>query len=468
MISTTPPDAPEKTSSGVLSRTFLWTTIGSFALVFLAAFESVAVTAVMPAVSADLDGARLYAAAFAGPLATGVIGMVAGGMWADRRGPVAPLYASVALFSVGLVVCGLAPSMEALVAGRLLQGLGGGALTVTLYVVVARVYPEELHPKIFAWFAAAWVVPALVGPAAAGAVTDLLSWHWVFLGVVVLVALAMLMVVPSLGGLGPGEPAADDAGRGPRLLVWATLAALAVLALNLVSEIPRVGGLLVLASVAATLVAVRPLLPAGTLRARRGLPSVVLMRGMGAAAFFGADVYLPYLFTERYGFSPTLAGLTLTLGALAWSGASAVQGRLGERLPHALAVRIGMVLVFAAILPALLAALLGLHPAVPIAGWTVGGAGMGLMYPRLSTLVLGLSTPANRGFNSSAMSIADSLGGALTLALAGIVFASFATGSAGGFAAVFAFAALIGLVAALLAHRVSPGTGNSPKSEVIS
>ncbi|WP_344244850.1 MFS transporter [Actinocorallia libanotica] len=461
MISTKPPDAPEKPGSGVLSGAFLLTTIGSCALVFLAAFESVAVTAVMPAVSRALDGAHLYAAAFAGPLATGVIGMVVSGMWADRRGPVAPLYASVSLFSAGLVVCGLAPSMEVLVAGRLLQGLGGGALTVALYVVVARVYPEELHPKIFAWFAAAWVVPALVGPAAAGAVTDLLSWHWVFLGVVVLVALAMLMVVPSLGRLGPGGPedaeaAEGDAGHGPRLLMWATLAALAVLALNLVDGVPRVGGVLVVAAVAVTLLAVRPLLPAGTLTARHGLPGVILMRGMGAAAFFGADVYLPYLFTERYGFSPTLAGLTLTLGALAWSGASAVQGRLGERLPHALAVRIGMALVAAGILPALLTALLDLHPAVPVVGWLAGGAGMGLMYPRLSTLTLALSAPADRGFNSSALSISDSIGGALTLALTGIVFSSFAAGSADGFAAVFAFAALIGLVAALLAHRVTP------------
>lgn len=447
----------------MLSAPFLLITLGACALVFLAAFENVAVTAVMPAVSEALDGARLYALAFAGPLATGVIGMVACGLWSDRRGPVGPLYASVALFSAGLVVCGLAPSMEVLVAGRLLQGLGGGAVTVALYVVVGRIYPEELHPQIFAWFSAAWVVPALVGPSAAGAVTDLLSWHWVFLGVVVLVALAMLMVVPSLGRVGADAADAADGedgerpAHGPGLLVWATLATLAVLALNLVSEIPKAGGPLVAAAVVAALFAVRPLLPSGTLAARRGLPGVVLIRGLSAAAFFGADVYLPYLFTDRYGFSPTFAGLTLTLGALAWAGASAVQGRLGGRLPHALAVRIGMALVLAAILPALLTALLGLHPAVAIIGWTVGGAGMGLMYPRLTTLTLALSAPADRGFNSSALSISDSLGGALALALTGVVFAAFASGadSSGGFTAVFAFTALIGLAGALLAHRVT-------------
>ncbi|MEO3782724.1 MFS transporter [Actinocorallia sp. B10E7] len=446
----------------MLGRTFLWVTIGSCALVFLAAFESVAVTAVMPTVSRALDGAGLYAVAFAGPFATGVIGMVACGMWADRRGPVEPLYTSVALFSAGLLLCGLASSMEVLVAGRLVQGLGGGAVTVALYVVVARVYPEELHPKIFAWFAAAWIVPSLVGPVAAGAVTDLLSWRWVFLGVVVLVVLAMLMVVPALGGLGPekaedDEGTGEDSGRRPALLAWAVLAALAVLALNLVSEVPRVGGALALASVAVALVAVRPLLPAGTLVSRRGLPSVVLMRGLIAAAFFGADVYLPYLFTDRYDFSPTLAGLTLTFGGLAWSAASALQGRLGERLPHAVAVRIGTALLFLAVLPALATAALGLHPAVPIVGWVAGGAGMGFMYPRLSTLTLSLSTPANRGFNSSALAIADSLGAALSLALTGLIFTALPAPSTseGSFAGVFAFAAAIALVAALLARRVA-------------
>jgi len=77
---------------GIMSGTYLWITIGACALVFLGAFESLAVTTVMPVVSADLGGERLYALAFAGPLATGVIGMVAAGNWADRRGPVEPLY----------------------------------------------------------------------------------------------------------------------------------------------------------------------------------------------------------------------------------------------------------------------------------------------------------------------------------------------------------------------------------------
>ncbi|MDX6742471.1 MFS transporter [Actinocorallia sp. A-T 12471] len=436
--------------AGVLRGKFLWVTIGSCALVFLAAFESVAVTAVMPAVSAELDGARWYSLAFAGPLATGVIGMVTAGLWADRSGPTVPLYTSVALFCAGLVGCGLAPSMEVLVAGRLLQGLGGGAITVALYVVVGRLYPENLQPKLFAGFAAVWIFPALVGPAIAGGVIDLFGWEWVFLGVVGLVAVAMLMVVPALRGSGP-QTAQKASAHGFGLLGWATLAAAGVLALNLFGGLPRVGAVISAVAIAVALVAVRPLLPRGTLVARGGLPAVILTRGLVSAAFFGGDVYLPYLLTERYGFAPALAGLSLTVGGLTWAGASAVQGRLGERMTHQAGVRIGSALVFGSLAAVLAAEALTLPAAAAIAAWGVGGAGMGLMYPRLSTLTLSLSSPAERGFNSSALAIADSLGGALALALGGLLFSA----AYGGFTGVFALSAAVGLAAVLIAPRTN-------------
>ena len=445
-------------AAGILRGPYLWVTVGTCALVFLAAFESLAVTTIMPLVSRELDGAALYALAFAGPLATGVIGMVAAGNWSDRRGPTAPLYTSVALFVLGLLIAGTSVSMPVLVAGRLVQGLGGGALTVSLYVLVARIYPGALHPKIFAAFSAAWVVPSLVGPFAAGIVAQVFSWHWVFLGVVGLVIPALLMIAPVLRGL--DKPAATPAtpwaaGR----LGWAALAAAAVLGLNLsagvrVPGIPAASAALAVTAVGVALLAVRPLVPRGTLTARRGLPSVILTRGLASAGFFGAEVYLPYLLIEQYAFSPTFAGLTLTAGALSWAGAAAVQGRLGARLPHRSAVGIGALMVLAAVILALATASLNWPAAVVIAGWISAGGGMGLLYPRLSVLTLALSTKENEGFNSSAMSIADSLGGALALATTGLVFAAFTT-TAGSFAGVFGLAAVLAAAAAAVAPRVT-------------
>jgi MFS family permease len=446
-------------AAGILQRPYLWVTFGACALVFLAAFESLAVTTIMPIVSRELEGAALYALAFAGPLATGVIGMVAAGNWSDRRGPSAPLYASVALFVLGLLIAGTASTMPALVTGRLVQGLGGGAMTVTLYVVVARVYPALLHPKIFAAFAAAWVIPSLVGPFAAGIVAQVLSWHWVFLGVVGLVIPALAMIVPVLRGMAPDpKPATSSTPWAVGRMAWAALAALAVLGLNLSAEvrlsgIPAAGAVLAVAAVVVALLAVRPLVPKGTLTARRGLPSVILTRGLASAAFFGAEVYLPYLLIEQYYFSATFAGLTLTGGALAWAGASAIQGRLGTRLAHSAAVRIGSVLVLGAVALALATTALNWSAAVAIAGWLFAGGGMGLLYPRLSVMTLALSTKDNEGFNSSAMSISDSLGGALALATTGIVFSAFTT-TAESFAGVFALAAVVAAAAVAVAPRV--------------
>ncbi|SDW73084.1 Predicted arabinose efflux permease, MFS family [Arthrobacter sp. cf158] len=447
----------DTSSAGILSRPYLLATVGACALVFLSAFESLAVTTIMPLVSRDLDGASLYALAFAGPLATGVMGMVAAGNWSDRRGPAAPLYSSVALFVAGLLIAGTAGTMEILVLGRLVQGLGGGAMTVALYVLVARVYPPALHPKIFAAFAASWVVPSLVGPFAAGVVAQLSSWHWVFLGVVGLVVPALLMVVPAVRGMS-SEPAAEPAPAEPvpwafGRMGWAALAAVAVLGLNLSAEVPGVGGVIAVVALVFALVAVRPLVPRGTLTARRGLPSVILVRGLASAAFFGAEVYLPYLLTERYAFTPTFAGLTLTGAALAWAGASAVQGRLGAKLADDLAVKIGAALVLIAVISTLVTAVFALPAAVAIVGWILAGGGMGLMYPRLSVMTLALSTPENQGFNSAAMSISDSLGGALSLAATGLVFAAFTTTNS--FAGVFALTAVIAVVGVLIAPRVA-------------
>ena len=173
----------EPAPRGIWSGSLLWMTIGANALIFLAAFDALAVTTIMPTVARELDGASLYSAAFSSTLAAGVIGTVAAGARSDRHGPVAPLVTAVVVFVAGLAIAATAGTMPLFVVGRFLQGLGMGAAIVAIYVIVARVYPPELHTRVFATFAAAWVVPGLVGPVAAGAVADGPGWRWVFVGV---------------------------------------------------------------------------------------------------------------------------------------------------------------------------------------------------------------------------------------------------------------------------------------------
>lgn len=435
-----------QTATSIWDPKLFWVTLGAVALIFLAAMQALAVTTVMPVVSADLDGDALFAVAFSGTLATSVIGMVVTGAWSDRSGPKAPLYAAVALFGAGLIIAGLATSMEMLVLGRLVQGLGAGGQTVALYVVVARLYPPALHGTVFAAFSAAWVVPSLIGPFLAGAVTDLLHWRWVFLGVAVLTALAFAAVAIRLHSidLHSTDPVVHR-GTSIRILMSVIVAG-AVLALSLSGELGPGSPVIAVAAFGLMAIAVLPLLPKRTLAIGMGLPSVVLMRGVIAGALFGAEIYVPKLLIEEYGFSSMWAGLGLTAAALTWAGSAALQGRYGDTLGNRRITLIGVALLTFATVVAGVVAAWTMNPTILIVGWAFAGAGMGLMYPRLTVLTLAYSTPSNQGFNSSALSISDSVGAAATIAVMGLAFTAL-QGTEWAFPVVFAIATALALFA---------------------
>ncbi|WP_174529629.1 MFS transporter, partial [Micromonospora maritima] len=181
-------------------------TVGIVALVSLLAFEALAVGTAMPTVARSLDGLGLYALAFGGPFASGVVAMVVSGIWCDARGPRPAMWHGVAWFVAGLAVAGAASTMGTLVVGRVVQGFGSGLLSVALYVIVGQAYPEGLRRRIFAAFAAAWVVPSLVGPAVAGLIVEHLGWRWVFLAVPAVAVPAVLLVQPGLRALAARVP----------------------------------------------------------------------------------------------------------------------------------------------------------------------------------------------------------------------------------------------------------------------
>ncbi|WP_232311889.1 MFS transporter [Janibacter melonis] len=444
-------------AEGIFGTTYRTSSIGAFALIAIAAFEALAVTTVMPTLARELDGLSLYALAFSAPLASGVIGMVAAGQWSDRHGPRRALEVAIVTFSLGLLVCGLAPAMELFVVGRLLQGLGSGALIAALYVVVGEVYPADLQPSLFASFAAAWVLPALFGPALAAVVADVAGWRWVFLSVIVLVALATVFVVPALRMLRPRSAteveaaAAAPARRG--LLLWATVAAVAALALELLGSLPGLRAALAAVPLVVLVLALRPLLPGGSLTGRRGLPSVIAVRGLLSASFFCAESYIVFVLQEQWQVTAVRAGLALTVVGVVWATASQVQARLRARLDDTTVMSIGSAVLLAGVLVLLLAVVLDVHPVLAAAGYALGGAGMGFAYPRTGVATLAASSDADRGFNSSALTISDSLGGAVALSISGAIFAAAERGDSDPFSAVFALAVLLAVGAAVVARR---------------
>lgn len=444
----------------IWSPSLLPVTAGAIALIVLAAFESLAVTTVMPVVSAELNGAALYSLAFAGTMAAGIIGMIVIGTWCDRRGPVWPLTTAVALFVIGLLIAGFATSMPVLVIGRLVQGLGAGGQTVALYVIVARLYPPALNGPVFAAFSTAWVVPSLVGPFIAGAVAEHLHWRWVFLGVCVLTVIAYGLIFAKLHHIDAGENNSATGGTARRLGL-AVIVALGAMALGLVGSLPSpVNVVVLIVTVVVIVLAVRPLLPAGTLTARQGLPSVILQRGLIGATLFGAETYLPYLLRDVYDFTPTFSGLALTGSAVMWAVGANIQGRFGDAIGNRRTAVIGSSVLSGSVLLSSVIVLAHAPAWALIVTWCFAGGGIGLMFPRTTVLTLAYSTPRNQGFNSSALTISESLMSASAIALLGLVL-GVAAGTSFGFGLVLLGAGIIGLLSFIPGLRLGDAAQTS-------
>jgi MFS family permease len=204
-------------------------------------------------------------------------------------------------------------------------------------------------------------------------------------------------------------------------VIQAIIAALGVAALtwaaqhqSLVALVYGTAGLIALGY------ALRTLLPTGTLSSRPGLPTVVASRALIAGAYAGMEAYLPLTMSAVHGYSPALAGLPLTITALGWSAASAAQGRFLNWSREA-SLRTGFWLVAAGLV------CFGLvsqpwFPAWPaFVACAVGGAGMGIAMPAISVLLLRFSPEGERGFNTSAMQLADWVGSALLIGLGGVL-----------------------------------------------
>ncbi|WP_434027513.1 MFS transporter [[Pseudomonas] boreopolis] len=453
MSSTPLPQAcPGPAADSVMAAPYRAATSGMVALVSLGAFEALAVATAMPTVARELDGLRLYAMAFGGMLAASVVGMTLAGRSGDRHGPARPLWSGLATFLCGLLLAGLAPSMPWLIAGRVLQGLGAGAMSVALYVLVGRLYPPELQPRVFSAFSAGWVLPSLVGPALAGLIVQHAGWRWIFLGVPAIAIPAAALLYRPLAKLPPAPH--RDAGT-PPLWPWATGAAVGVLAMYVGGQ-SRGGGALAAMAIAALvlLACVYRLLPAGTLRAARGLPSVVLLRGLAPAAFFGCEAFVPLLLSRERGLSPALAGIALSVGAFSWFCGSWYQGHYAGSRPRQRLIALGAATLAAGIGLTALA----IHPAVPVAvavaGWGLAGAGMGLVYPSLSVLVLQLSPPGTEGRNSSALQLCEAVAVATMLAVGGSLFAMMLDQRPRlGYLLAFGLALALALLAGALAGR---------------
>lgn len=438
----------------LFSRKYRSLSIGATGLCSMIAFEAIGVAAGMPAVAAALDGIALYALAFAGTLAGSVVAMVWSGRDCDRHGPYRSMALGMILFAAGLLLTGLAESMGVLVAGRIIQGLGVGALSVAMYVAAARALPAEFHPRLFALFASAWVVPAVVGPAISGWIVDQFGWRWLFLGILILLLPTAALILPPLRSAReqPGTHA-----RSWRQLPWAMLGAIGCTTLSMSACAAEWTPLAVALSLPALTLAAARLLPAGTLRLARGLPTVIALRGLNSSAFFLSEAFVPLWLHQQRGWSITAAGLALTGGALGWSLGSHLQSRMTIKATRQTWLQRGCLLLGTGIGVCALA-VLGLLPEWSmLAGWSVSGLGMGVSFPMFGVLTLKLAPREQQGTYSSALQLAAALSTSATLAAGGLVFSMLqASQPVPAFASVYLLAMLLAVAAWASSRRALP------------
>lgn len=435
-----------------------WLTILAVALISLVAFETLAVATAMPFVVEFLDGQHLYALAAGVALATQLMTTALAGPWTDAKGPKPSLYTGLGMFVLGLTVATFAPNIEVIVLGRAIQGLGGGLMIVPLYVFVGNYVAPERQPKIFAWFSAAWVVPSLIGPFVAGFFVEHLNWRLVFGIVPLLILLILPMLIVQFRKFPDLHPPLPF-GRHRRVVFFGATTGVAVAGIQVLSGMrgdsfgwPVVAVVVALSALAFILV--RPLLPAGTLSSRPGLPATVLLRGIVNGAFIATEIFLPLMLKEVHGWSPTQAGLIMTTGSITWAVGSWIQGKVESPSGRALLPIVGtagQLIGTALTIPAAFPTVPGV---VAIAGWLIAGLGIGIVYPALTVHGLGITPPERHGMTSSALSLADTMGGALLVAWAGILFAAAFALDHVAFVVVIAAMSLVLAAGLLVTKRV--------------
>jgi MFS family permease len=423
-------------------------TTGLLILEALVAIEILIVATILPAVQRDLQGLQLYGWTFTALTLASFGAVPIAGRLTDRLGPRSVLGAAIGIYGVGLVLAASAPSMLVLVIARFVQGIGGGGLYVVSLATVAKTYPIRIRPRVMALLASMWILPGLLGPPVGAVLAETVGWRWAFVAPLPLIALAAVLVMPSLRGVSVSEEES-------KLPVVASLALMvgAGSVLAGLTDLSWWSIPLVVIGLAVTIPALRRIVPAGTLTARRGVPAASAAAFLASVAFFAIDGFVTLMLTETRGLSIGVAGIVLTASALAWAAGSwwqsRVIGRLGARRITAFGATViatGAALVSVG--------LLDVSVVVPYVGWAIGSVGMGIVWPTIPLAVMAEVGEGREAGELSSTILMDYLGvgigaglGGASIALADAGTISIEAGLAGAFGVGIVAAALLGLVA---------------------
>ncbi len=394
--------------------------------VWLHAADSLLVSTMMPAIVDDIGGVELIPWSFAlYEIGTIVMG-ASSGLLSMRFGMRRPMAIAGALFALGCLISAMAPHMEVLLAGRILQGLGGGALMALSFVVAGSRFPHRLSPRVMAAISTIWGVSALLGPLVGGLFVEFVSWRGGFLFFAAqAIGLALWLSVSKDPGDTPTAP--EKVGNLPaKRLAW-LCAGVVLVAYAGIDVSPLGTSLFVLLGVVSLAVFVRldsghdasRMLPSRPFSLGNPIGAAMLMIACFAAATAAVSVYVPFLITSLHGISELAAGLIIALEAVAWTLAALLISGQPERRDRffVLAGMVCVTLGIACMIPAV--------PHGPVwfvaLGAALQGFGFGLAWTFILRRATAIAPEGETQRVSSALPTVHRLGYALGAALLGIV-----------------------------------------------
>jgi len=387
--------------------------------VWLSAADSLVTATIMPSVGRALGGYAYFGWATAGYLLGSVMAGASAGLLAHRFGLRRGIAAAAMLYAAGCVMSAAGPDIMTFLAGRVLQGIGGGWVVGFCSVTIGLLFPDHTLPKVYAAIASVWGVASLVGPLIGGLFADAGAWRWVFWSFAVqslAVGVAAVAVLPR-----------GESGQADTRVAWGQLGlvALGVTAIalaDLAGDLAR-SAALTLAGIALLLAmvwfdgraAVRLLPPgAGDLRsaAGAGYAAQFLM----VAASMSYSVYGPALLQTLAGLSALTAGYVVALEAIAWSIVALTITHLVGRWQGRM-IRLGAAFVLVGVGLSALVFPTGSVVGAAAAG-AVMGAGFGLSWSFMNQRVLGSLTDQDRAIGAAGMTTVRLTGSAAGAAVA--------------------------------------------------
>ncbi|WP_326533863.1 MFS transporter [Pseudorhodoferax sp.] len=428
------------------------------------------VTTVLPSVVQDIGGLDWYAWNTTLFVVASIVGAAVSVRLLAALGPRGACLAALAVFALGSAACASATAMPWMLAGRSVQGLGGGMLAALSYALIRVVFAPPLWPRAVALVSGMWGVATLCGPAVGGLFAQAGHWRWAFWTLLPVSALQALLVAVQLRSAGAAQP--DRPAIAVRQIALLAASVLAVAAGSLSPQLAwQAAGVVAGLALGAAAIALDRrasvrLLPRGATALASPLGAVY---GCVALLLVGTttEIYVPYFLQTLHGYTPLAAGYLTAAMAAGWSvGSLLSSGRAGAGAARLL--RAGPVLCTASLLALAVAIPLGEGLAADVRMLLCGlalagvGAGVGIGWPHLLTRVLRLAPAGEGGTASAAITTVQLYGMAIGAAVAGLVANAAGLSAPGGVAGaqsaaawLFASFALAPALAALLARRAS-------------